>query len=855
LIGTTLSHFEITAELGAGGMGTVYRGKDTKLGREVAIKVLPELFTAAAERLARFEREAKAKGLMPLDDALSIARQISEALEAAHKSGVIHRDLKPANIKLTPDGRVKVLDFGLAKALDSGAGGAAQGDLSLSPTLTAQMTSAGMILGTAAYMSPEQAKGEEADKRSDIWSFGVVLWEMLVGQKTFAQKTVSETLAAVLMSNPDHSVMPGTVPLSIRRLIERCLQKDPAQRLHDIADARLEIEAVLRGDDSAAVLADPIAESPSRAGFWKVLAAVTSVAAIVALGSHFLPSDAPNDKAQSPIRFAIDRPPLLVHGLGPAIAISPDGSQVAYGAINQDGIEQIFLRRLDAVEATPIAGTETGFAPFFSPDGSRIGFSTFFSINSVALHGGAAQQLIEIQGFRGGTWADDDSIWYGPDTETGLWRMDSDGKNATRMTQPDADQGERSHRWPAVLPGSDVVLFTVATAEITSFDQARIDALRVSTGERKTVVDSGTFPLFVEPGVLLYVFSGKLMAANFDAATLSLVGQPTPVIDRVKWDPVSGIVAAAVSPDGSIAVGHGQPFANQRKLVVYDPDGTSQPLTNEVKPYQGLALSPDGSTLALDVDGANASIWLLDLDRNIQTRLTSRGNHMAPVWSPDGSEIATSSSSGGTYQVFRHHLAAGESSLLYESLEVQSLTSSWSPEGRLASSAIPAGEGLDIWVQPTDGTGQGGFLLQSPYAEFFPKFSPDGRWLAFVSDESGQPEIYILPSNGVGAKTRVSSNGGSFPIWSPSSDRVLFHNGTVVWSAAIVGEDRPRVGRPEAAFEVGPIFLDGASAMTMTPDGRLITIETVDDPEETAADLIFTRHWVDELASILRGSG
>jgi len=944
MIGTSLSHFEITAKLGEGGMGTVYRARDTKLGREVAIKVLPEAFTADAERLARFEREAKllaslnhpsiagifevgnaiplssranidpslssrasgasrgisedqatgdgrdpstsladarsarddndevelpdggstvhflvmelaegedlaerlVQGPMSVDEALPIARQIAEALEAAHKNGVIHRDLKPANIKLTPDGRVKVLDFGLAKAFDSGMGGAIRGDLSHSPTLTAQMTSAGMILGTAAYMSPEQAKGEEADRRADIWSFGIVLWEMLVGRKTFAEDTVSETLAAVLKSEPDHSVLPTTVPFAIRRLIERCLQKDPEQRLHDIADARLEIEAVIRGDDSAAMVVDPAAAGDSGSKLWKVIAAAASLAALLAIGSHLLPSGEPVSDARPAIRFAIDRPPLYIDGRGPAIAISPDGSRVAYWAVNESGAGQIFLRSLDAVEATPIAGTEGGLAPFFSPDGSRIGFTDLFGIHTVALHGGAPNLLIETQNFRGGTWADDDSIWFGPDTETGLWRMDSDGGNAQRMTVPDAEQGERSHRWPAVLPGSDVVLFTVATAEIATFDEARIDALRVSTGERKTIVDSGMFPMFVAPDIVLYTFSGSLMAAHFDSETLTLRDNPTPVLDGITTDPLSGIAAVTVSPDGSLAAGHGAPLVSRRQLLAYDRNGNAEKLTSEKRPYQALAISPDGSTLALDVDAANAAIWLLDLERDIQTRLTTRWSHTIPTWSPDGAELISASSSGGTYQLYRHRIAEGTTETLYESSDTQIFATSWSADGRIAASVIPKGQGFDIWVLPVDDPAKVKPLLDSPYMEISGRFSPDGRWLAFMSDESGQPEVYVISSTGTGAKIRVSSNGGGVPAWSPTGDRVFFHDGRSVLEAAIGTGERPRVGRPVLLFETGPI-VENLKTLDVAPDGRILTIEFVDDPNETAVDLIFTRHWIGEL--------
>jgi serine/threonine-protein kinase len=890
VIGTSLAHFEITSKLGEGGMGTVYRGRDTKLGREVAIKVLPEAFTSDAERLARFEREAKLlaslnhpsiagiyevgedgpvhflvmelaegedlqerlkQGPMSVEEALPIARRIAEALEAAHKSGVIHRDLKPANVKLTPDGRVKVLDFGLAKAFDSGMGGAKQADMSHSPTLTAQMTSAGMILGTAAYMSPEQAKGEEADKRSDIWSFGIVLWEMLVGRKTFAEDTVSETLAAVLKSDPDHSALPPTVPLGIRRLIERCLQKDPGQRLHDIADVRLEIEAVIRGDDSAGMMAPDATADAGSSKPWKVITAASVVVALLALATHLLPSRAPEpDASVAPVRFAIDRPPLYMDFAGPGIAISPDGTRVAYQALNEAGNSQIYLRGLGAVEATPIPGTEYGMAPFFSPDGSRIGFSNLFQILTVALHGGAPREIVETQNFRGAAWADDDSIWFGPDTETGLWRLRSGESQAERVTVPDAEKGERSHRWPAVLPGSDVVLFTVGTADINAFDEAQIDALRVSTGERKTVIDSGMFPMFLEPDILLYTFSGSLMAVRFEPATLSTIGEPTPVVDRVRSDPLSGIVAAAVSPDGSLAVGHGPPIVTQRRLVAYDREGKAEMLSADLLPYQGFALSPDGTTLALDIDAANAAIWLLDLERDVQTRLTTRWSHTSPTWSPDGSELISASSSGGTYSLHRHHLVKGSSEALLESSDEQLFATSWSSDGRIAATVIPKGQGFDVWVLPVEEPSRPIPILDGPYMEFGGRFSPDGRWLAFSSNESGQMEAYIVPSDKSGSKIRVSSDGGVNPVWDPDGDQILFYNNRAIYAATIGPGDRPRVGRPEFLFEVGELFFN-VKTLGVMPDGRPILLEQIEEQDPVGSDLIFTRHWIGELERLL----
>jgi serine/threonine protein kinase len=582
VIGQTLSHFKITAKLGEGGMGEVYRAEDTKLGREVAIKVLPETVARDPERLARFEREAKVlaslnhphiaaiyevgeaegaadhpavhflvmelaegdtlaerihRGPIPAEDALPLALQVAEALEAAHGKGIIHRDLKPANVKVTPDGQVKVLDFGLAKALDPQDPETLQHpDLSASPTLTAQTTGPGILLGTVAYMSPEQARGKPVDKRADIWAYGVVLWEMLTGDHLFAGETVTDVLAGVVSREPAWSDLPDATPPVLRRLLRRCLQKDPARRLHDIADARLELEEIDLEPGQA-----PLPERPRR---WLTLLPwallTTSLAVILAL---LLIPDSQTAPEKRVIRFTLDLPEehsLAVWWDGSPLAISPDGTQIVAALEGPDG-RRLYRRSLDDPEFEPLEGTEGARHPFFSPDGRWLGFFAELQLKKILYPGGVPVTLTHLDtdpdhaGPRGAAWSENGTIVLPLSQESGLYRISEEGGEPAPVTQLDPQSEERSHRWPQFLPGGRFLLLTVEHETDLSFDEARIALLDLTTGERRTILGGATYPGYLSSEHLIYGHHGRLFTAPFDLAQRQVSGTPVNVFPSI-WE-------------------------------------------------------------------------------------------------------------------------------------------------------------------------------------------------------------------------------------------------------------------------------------------------------------------------------
>ena len=582
MIGRTLAHYKITAAVGAGGMGEVYRATDTTLSREVAIKVLPADVAHDPERLARFEREARvlaslnhpniaaiygfqqsdgvpflvmelvegedlaerlSHGPIPVDETLLIARQIAEALEAAHEKGIVHRDLKPANVKVTPDGTVKVLDFGLAKAL-SPEGASATADLSHSPTLAYTGTAAGLILGTAAYMSPEQARGQPVDKRADIWAFGVVLFEMLTGQRLFMGETVSDTLAAVLTREIDWKALPAGTPADLHRVLRRCLDRDRRNRLRDIGEARVAV-----GSGQFAAAPTEVVETKPR-GISTRVASVGVVLAISAgaLAGWMAPRAKPLE-ARPLARFAIDTGhPLLSeswHQFG-GLAISRDGQRLVYVAAD-GAVERLYQRTMDSMETRPMSGTEGASNPFFSPDAKWVGFFSGRTLKKVSVEGGAPVALAPAHDNRGGCWTDGDEIVFAPNAGSGLLRISAGGGSPSPLTQLDSPHRELSHRWPSVVAGASAVLFTVKTKGLQTFDDAPVEAVRLANGERTNVLTGGTGPRYSSTGHLVYARAGALLAAPFDASRLAVTGPPFTALEGVSRSMGTGSAHYALS--------------------------------------------------------------------------------------------------------------------------------------------------------------------------------------------------------------------------------------------------------------------------------------------------------------------
>jgi Tol biopolymer transport system component len=816
LIGRDVGSYHVLGLLGAGGMGEVYRARDTRLKRDVALKVLPDTFAQDADRLARFQREAELlaslnhpniagvygleesdgvralvmelvegptladriqMGPIPADDALPIARQIAEALEAAHERGVIHRDLKPANVKLRPDGAVKVLDFGLAKMLQSETTAAS---VSMSPTLSVHATYAGVILGTAAYMSPEQARGKPLDRRTDVWAFGCVLFEMLTGRRAFDGEDVTEILARIIEREPDLTALPATTPAAIRRLLRRSLQKDRKRRLPDMADARIEIDEALTVPSADADVPGSVRVDVPPA--WRRL---LPWAVALALAASLLVLWAPWRKAPAStpvrVRAQLDEDGSLAITFGgmwgSAAALSHDGQTLAFVATkNSATAPQLWIRRLDQLQAMPLAGTENAHDPFWSPDGRWVGFFANRRMQKIALSGGAAVPLFDAPEPRGGTWSEDDTIVFTANSNSGasLLRISSAGGTAAPLIP--LAQGEVTQRWPQSLPGGRAILFTSHSTTGANYDEANIVVQVLPDGPRTIVQQGGYFGRYVSSGHVIYVHAGTLFAVPFDLERLEVKGQPVPVVQNVASNPVTAGAQVAVSSNGTL-VYLGEGALADAPVDWMDRDGKTTPLRARAAPWSNPRFSPDGRRLALEIaDGKQAHVWIYEWARDILTRLTfGPASEEKPVWTQDGRRI-----------VFTTNRGKGASNLYWQAAdgtgEVQRLTdspnnqtpASWHPTGKfMAFTENNPRTNFDVMILPMDGDVASGWkagkptaFLSSPFDELEPMFSPDGRWLAYVSSESGRQEVSVRPFPGPGGKVQISTDGGVFPTWS-----------------------------------------------------------------------------------------
>jgi serine/threonine-protein kinase len=858
-------------------MGEVYRARDTKLSRDVALKILPDTFATDPERLARFQREAQvlaslnhphigaiygveesnglgalvlelvegptladriAQGAIPLDEALQIARQIAEALEAAHEQGIIHRDLKPANIKLRPDGVVKVLDFGLAKLAEAQSGSGAVG-LSQSPTITspALMTSMGVILGTAAYMSPEQAKGRPADKRSDVWAFGCVLYEMLTRKRAFAGEDVSDTLASVLRGEPDWSAL-STEAAHLTSVLKRCLEKDPKQRLRDIADVKLLLEAAA----SSQVVTT---RAPSRRGGWMWAITVLSLIAggaiaalLVSLRSRTIPPHV--------TRFEVttsSQEPFITEAPGTNVAISPDGSRVVYTA-RGSGPEHLVVRQLDQLGVKPIAGSEGAIHPFFSPDGQQVGFALRDEIRRVAVGGGPSVLICRSPApFRGATWGPNGSIVFAV-VGGGLFRVPAAGGEPERFVAPDRAQKEMSYTTPSFLPGGRALVYTVSLQG----GRTRIMAHALDREVTTTVVEGGFGPQYLPSGHLIYGQGDRLMAVSFDVSTLKATGSPfvlqEGVSNKVAPDNVSNVATAS---DGTGVYASGGVATATRHLIWVDRRGTKvarivpQPL--ELPRYPRL--SPDGRRLALTVGPADSGqIWVYDLTGSVQPlRLTFQDHNLFPIWSPDGQHVVFVSR-GSSDQLLS--LPADGSGTGPERIITHpnpAVPRDWSPDG--AFILFQELQHLHL-LQLTDGKVRR--WLQTPFAERDGRFSPDGRWLAYTSDQSGSADVWVRPFPGPGAPVRVSADGGHDAVWSRDGREIFYRNGVTILSARVLPGSTFRVDPPRALFEGG--FYGNPSmerVYDVAPDGRFVMVENEPNDNTTPASIVVVLNWSKEL--------
>ncbi len=783
------------------------------------------------------------RGPIPVEEATAIALQIAEALEAAHEQGIVHRDLKPANIKLRPDGTVKVLDFGLAKAWEVDG---SNPNLSMSPTLTQHATAAGVILGTAAYMSPEQASGISADRRADIWAFGVVLWEMLTGHKLFEGETVSHVLASVLKDEVDLDELPPETPRHIRKLIGRCLRKKPKQRLQAIGDARI---VLTDGADAEMVGAVESVARPGHSSLaWIAAGAATVVAAV--LGALLLFG---GSKTNRVVRAAIPAPPGTVFHLEPfnpgVATLSPDGNLVAFSARDASREFKLYLRGIDESEAHALDGTDGGHYPFWSPDSRWIGFVANGKLRKVLATGGPVQTICNAPDGKGGSWNDDGVIVFTPDSGTPLYRVAAVGGEATPISELDLARGDNSHRQPRFLPDGRRVLFYARNSAGDSDGWVRVIGLDEG-GSGRDLVQSPSSARYAA-GHLLFVRDNILMAQSLDPDTLDFRGDPFPLADNVIVPTQTGAGAFSASDDGVLVYQTGEQEVTSQ-LQWFDRDGRLVAEIGDAGLYDHVALSPDGKTAALVVFdttlGAN-DIYLMDVERGLRTRFTfDKASDTLPVWSPDGQSLIFASRRNGTQAIYRKSIGGtGEVELVYQT-DVDVFPSSWSTDGRYLAFDQPGQRtGSDQWVLDLENGPSAKLFYQTEAEDGVGTFSPDGRWFAYWSQESGRGEIYVAPFPGPGRRVQVSANSGTWMQWRADGREVFFQeeNGALKRVEVDGRGDTFTVGAVEDVVDLRLPALTGKT-FSITADGeQVLAAISSQDVQSPFVDLVVG--WTTEL--------
>ena len=899
MIGRIISHYRIIDKLGVGGMGEVYRAEDTNLGRQVAVKVLPNDFKGDPERLARFDREAKLlaslnhpniaaiysleqdeekqflvlelvegptlaerlhAGRLPVDECLQICRQIAEGLEAAHEKGIIHRDLKPANVIAPPGGAVKILDFGLACVLHDQP---VPADMSTSPTITEAMTRPGMLLGTAAYMSPEQARGKSVDKRADIWAFGCILYECLTGKRAFEGEAITESLASILRGEPDWNLFPAATPWRAKELVQHCLRKDPRQRLHDIADVRIEIM------DASSLPSIP--EAISNRSFIRVwlvaavvLGMVVGAAALYMLTRRLRPALVP-PVVRSAVRIESGmwlegrRWLMTERPTRTAMAIADHGGFIVYSGIAAAGgpqaKPQIYLRRMDRMEAAPVEGTEGGISPFLSPDERWIGFLEGGKLKKVSIAGGMPVTLCDSNNLFGAHWNPDDTIVFSSHESLGLSRISSAGGTPEILTVPDKAHQESSHRLPHGLPDGRGVLFSVMSHAHDL--QPRLAHLDLRTRKWRVVLEDAADGRYLRSGHLVFLRQGTLMAAAFDLDRLEVRGQPVPAIANVmqalnitdsRFNTAAG--QYHVSNGGWLVyVSGGIVPDRENSLVHVDGKGNARAVTDYREAFFAPRLSPDGQRIAYQTLGRERRVWVYDLSRGTRSQLPGDGRAMFVAWAPDGMRLVF-----GWYK-------SGQANLWWQAADgstpMERLTQS--ENGQFPGSFAPDGSTL-AFVETHPET-KGDILLldmksrrvtsfvNTTADEGWPEISHDGFWMAYASDESGRREVWVRPFPAQSGRWQISKEGGSEPIWSRDGMQLFYRQGGQVWVADIRTAGGFSAGKPRLLFEQRGLGAGNPIRnWDLWPDGLGFLMMKLDEGKlQAVTEMILVQNWFEEL--------
>jgi serine/threonine protein kinase/Tol biopolymer transport system component len=882
--GDRLGVYEIEALVGTGGMGEVYKARDTRLDRTVAIKLLPPQFAADRDRFHRFDREARAvarldhphigalydvgrdggrhflvmqylegetlaarltKGPLPLDQVLRCAIEIADALDHAHRRGIVHRDLKPGNVVLAKSG-AKLLDFGLAKWRGAAGGSVASG-LSIPAAGRDSLTDEGLIVGTLHYMAPEQVEGGATDARTDLFAFGAVVYEMVTGHKAFDGRSPASVMAAILGGQPPAlSFVQPLTPPALDQLVKTCLAKEPDERWQSAADVSRQLRWIAESSAQPSARSGSVVWRRSRRAV--VMVSLVSLLAGGVIGVA-LWSRLRGRAATQPVR--VTRSILSLPRGAPfeSFALSPDGIHVAYVAIQGDGRYPIYVQALNELDARPIAGTENACCPFFSPDGQWIGFSDRLTLKKVAVSGGAPQTICDLpfdEPFLSGvTWGADDTIVFSPRAMSGLYRVAATGGTPQVLTTPGPQ--DKSHRAPRFLPGGKAVLFTIVPSDIRSFDEARIAVLSLETGQARVLVEGGTDPVFVATGHLIYVRGSSLIAVPFDPHRLEITGPPSTVLDGVSKRVDNGLAQFRVAESGLLAYVRGGLVGSDNRVVWVDRLGRTEPLIEARRAYQGLRLSPDGRTLALEIAGANDQIWLYDLVRRTLTQLTfAWDNVLSGQWTPDGRRIAfLSNRAGGPHNFYWQPVdGSGPAERLTEG-PYRHGGGSWSPDGKLFTYVdVDPTTRWDIWLLAVGPERRARPLIQRPFRQWFARLSPDGRWLAYASDETGRPEVYLQPFPGLGVKWQVSNDGGNNPQWERQGRELYYRNARQIMAVSIQTQPTFSAAAPRQ------LFASDLGNYEVAPDGRFIMIE-LGPSAAPPTQITLVQHWFEELTRLV----